>query len=281
MAPANTFQHIVVTRYFVRFSSASTDVGAMLAPDRKWLDDRFEIFRTVCFPSVVAQTEQDFVWLLFFDVNTPGDQLQRVRDLIAGHANIRIVLCESFDETTRAREIRAELAPDTKWLLTTRLDNDDGWRRDFVATLHNALAFERREFLNYPVGIIFYAGMTFLYRHQSNAFISLLEPVDGFMTVWCGQHLELARMAPIRQLPPIPAFLQMVHAGTRSNKPRGVRVHRLLALEGFEAMNLPHPDRPERDLDLVLFNVTSVPRWALRDRLVALLRRLSRRNPVS
>jgi len=195
MAPANTFQHIVVTRYFVRFSSASTDVGAMLAPDRKWLDDRFEIFRTVCFPSVVAQTEQDFVWLLFFDVNTPGDQLQRVRDLIAGHANIRIVLCESFDETTRAREIRAELAPDTKWLLTTRLDNDDGWRRDFVATLHNALAFERREFLNYPVGIIFYAGMTFLYRHQSNAFISLLEPVDGFMTVWCGQHLELARMA--------------------------------------------------------------------------------------
>jgi hypothetical protein len=253
----------------------------MRSPDRKWLDDRFEIFRSVCLPSVVAQTEQDFVWLLYFDVHTPDDYLQRVGELIAGHANIRIVLCDSFDDASRSDAVRAELEPDTRWLLTTRLDNDDGWRRDFVETLHDALEFERREFLNYPVGLIFYADMTFLYRHPSNAFISLIEPVDGFMTVWCGQHLELDRIAPIRQLPAFPAFLQMVHAGTRSNKPRGMRVHRILALAGFEAMNLPGLRRPERDLDIVLFNVTTVAVWTLRDRLVGLARRLSRRNPIS
>jgi hypothetical protein len=169
------------------------------------------------------------------------------------------------------------LDPTAEWLLTTRLDNDDGWRSDFVETLQNSLSFERREFLNYPVGLIYYSGMIFKFRHKSNAFISLIEPVEGFLTVWCGQHLELDRVAPIRQLPAIPTFLQVVHERTRSNKPRGVRVRRSSSMAGFEAIQLPAPiGGKERDLDLILFNLTVGAFWALRDVIAACVRRVRR-----
>src|SRR5579859_6150981 len=120
------FQHIVITRYFVRFSER-TDIRAVLAANSNWLEERFELFRSYCFPSVINQSVKNFTWLLYFDVNTPTDYLDRVRGLIADHDNIKMVLCTDFNDATREEAVRSELRPTTKWLLTTRLDNDDGW----------------------------------------------------------------------------------------------------------------------------------------------------------
>jgi hypothetical protein len=277
MQAGRDFQHIVITRYFVRFT-VDTDVKAVIASNADWLEKRFELFRTHCLPSVVGQSVKDFVWLIYFDVNIPAAYMDRVRALVAGYDFIRIVLCTDFNDATREEAVRAELKPGVGWLLTTRLDNDDGWRRDFVERLHNQVRLERREFLNFPVGILYYGGKTFLYRHPSNAFISLMEPVDGFLTVWCEQHERLGRIAPIRQLSPAPVFMQVVHDSTYSNKPRGVRVHRLLALPGFEAMNLPCWDTPEiEDWDLTFYNLSTALTWRIRDGVRTLGRRLLRR----
>lgn len=246
-----------------------------MSANRDWLEERFEIFRTICLPSVVAQTCQNFVWHLYFDRNTPEDYMARVRALVAAHAHIKIILCDEFNDQSRADAVRAELKPATEWLLTTRIDNDDGWHRDFVRRLQASLSFDRAEFLNFPVGILYYDEKTFLYRHSSNAFISLMEPAEAFRTVWCGKHLELDHIAPIRQLSPSPAFLQMIHPGTRSNKPRGVRVHRLLARVGFEAI-IPALDNAnsETDGEIAAFNATIVPLWAARDRAISLAKTL-------
>jgi hypothetical protein len=277
MPPDHSFQHIVITRYFVRFSESPADVQAVIKGNQSWLESRFEIFKAFCLPSVVGQSVTNFTWLLYFDVHTPQAYLDRVQGLIQDYPNIKIVLCEHFNDESRARAVHAELKTDTRWLLTTRLDNDDGWHRDFVKALQSELRFEKREFLNFPVGILYYSDKTLLYRHSSNAFISLLEPAEGFLTVWCGQHTELDRVAPIRQLPAFPAFMQVVHPGTRSNKPRGMRVHRLLALAGFEAMRgvwaSPGEDR-ESDRAIALYNVTLFPLRSLRDSALTLVRRL-------
>jgi hypothetical protein len=276
--PSAKYQHFVITRYFVRFSATTCDAAAMDSPDLAWLESRFEIFRDICLPSVAAQTDQNFVWLLYFDENTPPDYLGRVRDLLAPYPHFRVVQCGAFDDEARAGTLRAELAPDSKWLLTTRLDNDDGWRRDFVERLHAALAFEGRECLNFTSGLIWSQGMTLLYRHRSNAFISMLEPVDGFRTVWCVQHLELDRVAPVRQIDAPPAFIQVIHTRNRSNKPRGRRVPRLKALQGFEMMKLPlERNADEQRFELWLYNLSRVPFWTLRDAAAGIVRRLKRR----
>jgi hypothetical protein len=278
IAPSAKYQHFVITRYFVRFSAGASDVAALGSPDLAWLESRFAIFRDICLPSVVAQTDQTFVWLVYFDRNTPPDYLGRVRELLSPHPHFRVVLCDAFDDASRANALREELAADTRWLLTTRLDNDDGWRRDFVERLHAALRFEGRECLNFTTGLIWSQGMTLIYRHRSNAFASMFEPVEGFRTVWCVQHLELDQVAPIRQIDGPPAFIQVIHARNLSNKPRGVRVSRDRALQGFEMMRLPaERNGAEPRFELWLYNLTRVPFWTFRDAAAGIVRRLSRR----
>jgi Putative rhamnosyl transferase len=274
MAEDKEFTHIILTRYFTRFSYSASDINEVLSPNREWLADRLQKFRTYCFPSVISQSVQNFNWLIYFDVHTPADYIEQVRSVIGSRENIQIVICDGFDSLSRQTSITNAMKRPTKWLLTTRLDTDDGWNREFISIIQSHLNFEKREFLNFPVGIIYYDGKTFLYRHKSNAFISLLEPTDGFLTVFCEKHLYLERIAPVRQLPEYPAFLQVVHENTRSNKPRGVRVPRLLSQIGFEAIFGPAADTyRENEWAIAAYNFGNPLMWMLRDRAVAILRK--------
>jgi hypothetical protein len=248
-----------------------------LPPNAEWLSNRLEKFRTYCLPSVVAQSNQNFRWHLYFCDRAPAECISQVRSLIEPYPNIEIKICDLFTKEVIQENVRNALAPETKWVLTTRLDNDDGWHRDFVKRLQGQLEFKRSEFLNFPRGIILYDNKIFLYKHTSNAFISFLEPRDDFLTVWCGTHLNLGKIAPIRQLVESPTFLQVVHDQTRSNKPRGVRVRRLPAIEGFEAIpELFEMSSPESDLGILWENLTAASVWAARDQAIALARGAAR-----
>jgi hypothetical protein len=278
MSEVDSFEHFVITRYFVRFNEKANDRDAKLRASPGWLENRLELFKKFCLPSVTAQSIQNFRWLIYFDEDVPANYLAQVRALTSVHKNIEIITCRFFNTELLVSSVRSYLDSNTKWVLTTRLDNDDGWHRDFVKILHTQLQFEQREFLNFPVGVIYYSDRTYLYKHPSNAFISFLERSDNFLTVWCGQHLYLDRVAPVRQLPTFPAFLQAVHSQTQSNKPRGVRVHRILALQGFEAMTqLFEQPSKETDLSILLDNMTSVAKWAARDRAIALIRAMAQK----
>jgi hypothetical protein len=273
MAIASSFQHIVLTRYFILFSNSQKDRELILKNSSTWLEKRFKLFDEYCLPSVVNQSVQNFIWLIYFDINTPRKYVEQVELRIKPYNNIKLILCDSFDYEAKNRFVQEEIDPNASWLLTTRLDNDDGWHRDFVKILQENVQIGRKECLNYPVGMILYSGKTFLYRHSSNAFISLSEPVDNFLTVLCERHDRLGRIAPVRQLPAFPAFMQVVHDGTRSNKPRGMRVPRLLGLVGFEAMTgISCRSGEEKDWPIAIYNVTRVPVWALRDWVIRLAR---------
>jgi hypothetical protein len=271
------FKHVVLTLYFGRQIDDHNDFARRLGNVGEWLENRLVLFKRYCLPSVIAQSNQDFTWLLYFDETTPRDYLRKIRDLIAGHENIKIRLGGLFTPKIHAADVRAELDPDTEWAVTTRLDNDDGWHRDFVKNLHEQLRFDRREFLNFPTGIIYYRDRTYLYRHSSNAFLSFCEPADDLSTVICANHIFAGEVAPIRQLSGPPAFLQAVHGGNQSNKPRGIRVHRTMALNGFEALTeLFSAPAAESDGDLLIENLTATPARMMRDRMIDFARSIKR-----
>lgn len=279
MGKSPQFKHIVITLYFTRHFKDPNDFSKRLGNVNAWLESRLVLFKTVCLPSVLAQSQQSFTWLLYFDDSTPEDYLQRIRELIAGHDNIKLRLGGIFSPEIHAADVRAECGSDAEWVVTSRLDNDDGWHRDFVKNLHGQLRFDQREFLNFPSGIICYRDRTYLYRHSSNAFLSLCEPVDGCSTVVCCNHLFAEEVAPVRQLSGPPAFFQVVHGRNQSNKPRGFRVHRILGLNGFEAMTeLFARPTGESDPEILFENLTLAPARMVRDRMVALVRLISRKR---
>lgn len=269
------FKHVMITRYFTRHSSNPSDFEARLGDVSAWLEDRLLLFKKYCLPSVIAQSVQNFTWLLYFDETTPKDHLQKVRELLAPYPNFKIHLSRLLSTEDHAADVRAEMDSETQWVLTSRLDNDDGLHREFIKNLQAQLQFEKREFLNFPSGIIYYRDHTYLFRHRSNAFVSYFEPAHDVSTVICSKHLFVERVAPLRQLVSPPAFLQVVHGRNRSNKPRGTRVHRMLALNGFEALTelFTNPIE-ESDAEITLENMTLATGWMLRDKMIEAARKI-------
>ena len=227
------FRHVIITRFNVRYGSAGGTMWERVRSSPEWLARRFQLFETYCLPTVIGQTSQNFTWLLYFDTATPAVFVERARRVTAACGNIRILFCETYGDGTLAGDLVREITPAPQWLLTTRLDNDDGLHCDFVARLQNALAFGDREALNFPCGVIYCRGRTYLHHHYSNAFLSLFEPFDGFRTVLCVPHEDVAKMAPVRQLDGPPAWLQVIHQANVSNRVHGRRVPKDQALQGF------------------------------------------------
>jgi hypothetical protein len=270
-------RHFIITPFYVRrhFTAKTGKIEIRLA-SLEWLDDRLRLFEAYCLPSVAAQSDQNFSWYLYFDDSTPREYLDRVAAVTARRNNIFIKRCALWEGSTLVNDLVAGLDERTRWVITTRLDNDDGLQRDFVSMLHAAVE-EKTEFLNFTRGIIWYSGKCYVYRHPSNAFLSMVEPADSPRTVWLIPHDQAARIAPVRQLPDIPAFLQVVHGNNVSNKPRGTRIDARRAMIGFEAIEaLQGSGEGETPTAIMLENATSVVFWKLRDCLISMAKSLRR-----
>jgi hypothetical protein len=252
MTPSPNFRHIILTRFNIR--SGGRETKHRNQPD--WLPSRFDLYERYCLPSVAAQSSQDFIWLVYFDSGTPSEFKKRIEGHARRYPNLRVIY-RGIDEIDVKQDIRSMISEPSGWLLTTRLDNDDGLHRDFVATVQSQQNFVKPEALNFPVGIIFAENKTYLHRDESNPFLSLSEPYADFATIWSVRHTDVARVFSIRQLPAEPMWLQVVHGDNVSNKVRGTRILRATALHGFEAISFEAGARfSEGALAITLENAT-------------------------
>jgi hypothetical protein len=198
------------------------------------MEERFDLFERYCLPSVLGQSNQNFRWMIYFDHSTREDYLDRARRGIAGRPNCVIKLCSVFGSETLQADLAADLDPSRNWVVTTRLDNDDGLQRDFVKKLQEQVRVGTEEALEFPWGIVVANGVPYLCRQRFNAFISLSEPLTGLKTVTLVRHKEVSRQYRVRTVSNEPAWLQTVHGANVANKIRGWRILRAKLPEGFE-----------------------------------------------
>jgi len=212
-----TFRHVLLTRFNVRQWSAWSD----LVTNPRWLERRFELFDAFCFPSVKAQTVDNFVWIVFFDDQTPETFRQRV-EKYAQWPNFRPVFLHWPPEDVN-RIVREHLPDEPAYLITTRLDNDDAICRDFLERVQQQFNAQEREAINFETGYIWKHGRLYLCRDRTSPFASLIERYDRFRTVWCRPHLRLGEVASVRQITGEPAWIQVVHRDNVHNRVRGRR----------------------------------------------------------
>jgi hypothetical protein len=189
-----SFRHVILTRFNVRVEQAPR-------AGHDWLEHRFALFERFCLPSVEAQTCADFDWIIFCNPDIPRAFLERLRGYSRFRALQPIYFRNTFDQGM-ARAAVAELARGHSHLITTRLDNDDAISRTFVETIQQNFRGQEYEFLNFT----------------SNAFISLVESVENYTTVYCGNHMELDQRGRIVQIAKPAAWLQVVHSRNLSNQ---------------------------------------------------------------
>ena len=213
------FSHFIVTRFNIRGGSvgwrsykSNKSIVYSSPPDLDWLAHRFDLFERFCFPSVSSQTNLDFKWLVFFDVDTPPAFKEKVGSYAEWD---RFIPCYVGDSIDKQGIIRRHMSRGARFVITTRLDTDDALGAGFVETVQSAFSGQHFEFINLTHGYVLDLNKDRLYghKHPSNPFLSLIESVDEFKTVYCGDHGELLSTGQVKQLDTRPLWLLVVHGG--------------------------------------------------------------------
>lgn len=212
------FQHFVLTRFNVRMSFRCLDMSEFQYPglDPSWLADRFRMFETLTLPSLRAQ-RAPFEWVVIFNPETPEPWRSRILDWESRGWIVPLWLNEYSLEAV-VEFLKSRLRPETKWVITTRIDNDDGVDRNYLAEIQRQASGRGACFLNFADGLQCYDGKLYPYWHRSNAFISRKEPRETLSTVWSIRSHVAAKEDPTCvQVDGGRWWLQLIHGGNVSN----------------------------------------------------------------
>jgi hypothetical protein len=184
--------------------------GAGLNAD--WLTHRFDLFERFCYPSVRAQTNTNFKWIVYLDVRTPNEFKKRIARL-AEWDRFKPCYVETYAETRLP--MPEMLDSDASHLITTTLDNDDAIATDLVAHIQDEFRGQKFEFINFTNGYRLDLLRTKLYRHRvaTNPFISLIEEHNAPKTILgCGPHNQLtADFSTLCEIDSEPLWMQVIH----------------------------------------------------------------------
>jgi len=204
------FRHLILTRFNVKIPEYD-------APSAEWLEHRCGLFERFCLPSLQSQSNLDFDWLLFCDKVSPGSLRERIQKY-SKWSNVRAVFIEGNFTQAAVQLAVADCAKGFTHLITTRLDNDDAICRSFVEVIQSRFCGQDFEFLNFTNGYIWHNGKVYAGQHPTNSFISLVEKTEKMSTVFCGNHMRLNQLGPIRQIEQPAGWLQVVHARNLVNE---------------------------------------------------------------
>ena len=231
-------------RFNVRTKHAAEPRDAAIRARADWLETRLQLFEEFCWPTLCAQTTKEFELHVYFDEKTPTRSLERFRDIVKNSSFVRVILCDFFDAEFARKEVQERLPTGTPWVLTTRLDNDDGLHEDFVSTVQKIINPGVTEAINLPYGLVLTDRAIYSSFQRSNAFISLLEEASSCKTVLQVSHNEIASRFAVREVAMHPMWFQHVHGGNVSNKIRGRRLADRRLPDGFESLHLNRRIKP-------------------------------------
>lgn len=265
-------QHLLISRFNLRLWTPERKENARPTDDA-WVQRRVELLYRYCAPTMNAQTEQGFDWLVLVDPGTPGWVRSELR---AASPRIELVEVVGRDLLERLRhEVSHRLRADTDVLLQTRLDADDGLARTHFEELRDRVVPGRTEYLEAPHGfqLDVATGRTFVRKGwRSNGFTSLAQPASTFpRTIYDGRHRHLDRIAPVRAWTDRPMWLHVIHDvnnSSRINDGRPIapaRVRRMFSIDE----DLVAPRRPSQSVrDTVRWGVAGTKRTLSRQRLL-------------
>ncbi len=220
------FQHLLLTRFNVPDPAYTADKRGARVRTPEWLDHRFRLFETYCFPSVRHQSCARFLWMVFFGADTPKPYHCRIEGY-RHFPNFLPVFASNSQDLCEI--INAHLSRDVDALITTRIDNDDAFHKDAIRTVQDQYHGQSFEFINLKSGYILSRGAVYRTLMPSNPFASLIERRTNqpFRTVWCDKHDRLRRAGPVTDLADQPLWLQVVHERNLTNDWGDRRSHAL------------------------------------------------------
>lgn len=226
-----------------RFNIRTAGVGYTEEQSPDWLEERFTLFGEYCAPSIAAQTEEDFEWIIFCDEHTPPDVLDRIR---AYDPRIRTALFvyrppvpadtpvapvtpppAPKEKVFATLQVFPHVRPEADIVVASRIDNDDALNRHamkrvrehvdrFIETDHDQWLY------NPKLGYKFHHQTRRLYpaeKHNS-AFLTMFERNSSEVRPrgpYGGNHSRMHEQYPAYQDEGARLWLMVVHGGNVLN----------------------------------------------------------------
>jgi hypothetical protein len=221
---AGDIDHVLLTR----FNLPSPGAERVIRAKEGWLRDRIALFELYCLPSVRAQTNQGFDWIIYFDPESPEWLKRRIQNHADDGAYVAI-----FRTCVSKADLIADITRVTggqgKRLITTNVDNDDGLAIDFVERLQAVRPPQDRTAVYLARGLIKSGSRLYLRLDRHNAFGSVVENWTSPSTCWSDWHTMLGKSMHVLELQGEPGWLQVIHGANVSNRVRG----RLVSPSGY------------------------------------------------
>ena len=186
--------------------------------DRQWLERRFDIFEQYCLPSVAAQSDEDFEWIVMFDHKTPKEFIERAQHGSTLCKQLRIKLLPFYKNYNDAyAAIGREYISGAEQLVSIRLDNDDALNRHFVELIrHNTPPPNNKTIiLTFPHGLQWFTESHALMhvRSVSNHYLTFVEHADDnvITALGCDHSLAKRSFALHKIAVHKPMWLEVVH----------------------------------------------------------------------
>jgi hypothetical protein len=222
------FTHYLVTRFNVRIDGYGPEFIDPAVRTATWEQERLPLFEHFCAPTVSAQRSSNFTWLIYCDASTDPDIIYQIRRIVHAVPAVELLFVDHYTDMIAHLKHRCAEAR-TPFVITSRLDNDDGLGRDYIFKVQEHFEPSGNVVINLSGGVIYNmeAGLlTHLHQSLNNSFISLIEEVqsaDELITVYGFRHLAPPSMVRVKNIPHPYAFWMNLHkknAGPRFNRGR-------------------------------------------------------------
>lgn len=247
------YSHFIITQFNLRNFPLSNnyDYESWL----EWTRKRIALYKEYCLPSIINQSCKEFKWFLYFDTDTPEEFNEFLNEL-SSFPFINVCYCKGIEDfnVSYIDEVKKRIGRSAKWIITTRIDNDDCLHREAVEIIQKSL-IERHGFLiSLASGYLLNIKDRTLshYYYPMSPFISLIEANTGdikgifgkghtkydrlrlyvFKEIWLEYFNKKARRS--RFILNKPLWIQTVHGENVSNSfYRGLPVIRQKDLKDF------------------------------------------------
>ncbi|QYO63849.1 glycosyltransferase [Leptolyngbya sp. 7M] len=245
----NHFQHILITRFNVKATRITKDKNQKPVLTDDWMKKRLKLFSNYCLPSIANQTCKNFKWLIYFDSETKPEYKQKLAELHQQfpifYSKYVIDAYQLFDHLKT--DVLSFTDQNTKFLITTRLDNDDALHKEAIARIqkefssvlnsNNNTSLSKSADLNGKKILINLKNGFCLkiepryelthYSHSSNPFISMIEILEGnqkistVLSEWHDNFLNQKDKYKVVQINDGHYWMQIIHSSNVVNNVTG------------------------------------------------------------
>lgn len=218
------FDHYLITRFNLRNPEWDVTKNNDTLLTDAWMENRLWLFENFCLPSVVAQRNKNFIWLLFLDKTTASKFRGQIEQCIINHPFIKIFYIDGMGAFQSSIKSYLSENAHQPFLITTRIDNDDCVHVDYINEIQKTFDKQDYQAIDLIKGYSLQIEPQFILgkkEHVFNPFISLIERNSAPETVWANDHTTWKKETRIQQINHKRLWMSIIHEKNKVNEFNG------------------------------------------------------------